>query len=121
MLTSCLEENTNHLYPVDGDIKFYASVRNTATKTAYGDIEIDDNGNTSQVVNWIHGDQITVFGVGCGIDQADYAVSVNTVDDGGNTVVNKQNYANSLDKVGNAGVQWGNLLKTDFYAVYPSA
>ena len=118
MLTSCLEENTNHLYPVEGDIKFYASVKNTRTKTAYGDIAEDGK---SQAVNWVHNDQITVFGVGCGIDQADYAVSVNTVDDGGNTVVNKQNYANSLDKVGNAGVQWGNLLKTDFYAVYPSA
>lgn len=117
MLTSCLEENTNHLYPVEGDIKFYASVKNTRTKTAYGDIAEDGK---SQAVNWVHNDQITVYGACCGIDQADYAVSVNTVDGDGNTIVNSQNYANSLDKVGSAGVQWGNVLTTDFYAVYPS-
>ena len=118
-MTSCVEENfKGNLTIVDGEVSFTASLRKThMTKTSYGDIGTDNK----QEVFWVHGDEITVYGADCNIPQANYAVSVANPDSEGNLVINKeQNYATGLDKTTPYGVQWGNVVKTDYYAVYPS-
>lgn len=118
-MTSCVEENfKGNLTIVDGEVSFTASLRKPhMTKTSYGDIGTDNK----QEVFWVHGDEITVYGADCNISQANYAVSVANPDSEGNLVVNKeQNYATELNKTTTYGVQWGNVVKTDYYAVYPS-
>lgn len=126
MMTSCVEESFNQPNaPVDADVNFTARVsKGPATRTVYGDIV----GNM-QNVYWVHGDKVSVFGAKCGISQAEYSVGTVKVDDtntpilddtGNETPVENQNYANYLTKTGSAGVQWGNVAQTDFYAVYPS-
>lgn len=120
LMTSCVEENFRHeLIPGEGEVDFTASVGNDATtKTFYGGINTT-TGN--EKVYWVHDDQITVFGAGCGNRaQANYKVSVNTTDADGNVTKPQQTYANELNKAGDYGVQWGDVAKTDFYAVYPS-
>lgn len=120
IMSSCVEENfKGNFSKVEGEVSFRASVSKTpATKTVYGNLNED---GSKQEVFWTHNDQITVFGANCYIPQADYAVSVSSVDAEGNTVINKtQNYASALNKTGSYGVQWGNVAQTDFYAVYPA-
>ena len=119
-MSSCVEENfKGNFSKAEGEVSFRASVSKTpATKTLYGNLNED---GSKQEVFWTHNDQITVFGANCYIPQADYAVSVSSVDAEGNTVINKtQNYASALNKTGSYGVQWGNVAQTDFYAVYPA-
>ena len=120
IMSSCVEENfKGNFSKAEGEVSFRASVSKTpATKTVYGNLNED---GSKQEVFWTHNDQITVFGANCYIPQADYAVSVSSVDAEGNTVINKtQNYASALNKTGSYGVQWGNVAQTDFYAVYPA-
>lgn len=123
-MASCVEENFEMPSPLSGeDVLFSASVANRETKTIYG---IDTTSTVNGVsvpaikVNWVHGDEIAVYGASCvtGRQQANY--SVNTINpnkpEAGAQV---QNYAYSLDKVGDYGVQWG-TTESDFYAIYPS-
>ena len=120
LMTSCVEENFRHeLIPGEGEVCFKASVgTNATTKTFYGGI---NTATGNEKVYWVHDDQITVFGAGCGNRaQANYKVSVNTTDANGNVTKPQQTYANELNKAGDYGVQWGDVAKTDFYAVYPS-
>ena len=119
-MTSCVEEIFKHeLVAGEGEVNFAASVVNSSkTRTIYGGIN-ELTGN--EKVFWVHGDQITVFGAGCGNRaQADYKVSVNTTNADGTVLKPQQTYANDLVKVGDYGVQWGDVAQTDFYAIYPS-
>ena len=115
VITSCVDANFNwEPAVIDGEVSFRASVRNSAaTKTSYGDIADD-----KQEVFWVHGDEITVFGAECAVQQANYAVSVANPTTG--EINKEQNYASKLDKTTPAGVQWGSVVQTDYYAVYPS-
>ena len=110
LLVSCTDEQVNEISPFNGqDVKFSASLSsNNNSRTLYGD-EAADAGSIR--VNWVHGDNITVYGTTCNVKQANY-----TVDTGESAGMN---YALNLNKTGAAGVQWGNEA-SDFYAVYPA-
>jgi len=110
MAASCTEKQDNVIPTPGKDVSFSANLEGNKTRTVYG----APNGD-ALIVNWVEGDKIKVYGTTCsqGRQLAEY--SVNTA---GET---KQNYATSLDKTGDAGVQWGNEATSDFYAVYPSS
>lgn len=110
LLVSCTDEQVNEISPFNGqDVKFSASLSsNNNSRTLYGD-EAADAGSIR--VNWVHGDNITVYGTTCNVKQANY-----TVDTGESAGMN---YALNLNKTGAAGVQWGNEA-SDFYAIYPA-
>lgn len=82
-----------------------------ATKTVYG----EENTETKTFpIYWVNGDKVRVASPQCmsGRNTAEYAVAVTE---------EKQNYATSLTKTGDAGVQWGDAETADFYSIYPSS
>ena len=82
-----------------------------ATKTVYG----EENTKTKEFpIYWVNGDKVRVASPQCmsGRNTAEYAVAVD-----GST----QNYATSLTKTGDTGVQWGDAATADFYSIYPSS
>ena len=117
LMTSCLDERFENVTPTPGKEVLFSAYSNSGvcTKTNYGGLidtdadEIDDHA----IVNWVHGDYVTVYGESCSIKQAKYSVNTNNA--------TNLNYAISLDKTANAGVQWGEDGVSDFYAVYPSS
>lgn len=115
LLISCTDEQVNNVSPYNGqEVKFSVNLgANNSSRTLYGDEATD---GSSVRVNWVHGDNVTVFGTTCAVKQANY--SVNTKDEKGN-IQSGLNYATSLDKTGANGVQWGNEA-SDFYAIYPA-
>lgn len=115
LLISCTDEQVNNVSPYNGqEVKFSVNLgANNSSRTLYGDEATD---GSSVRVNWVHGDNVTVFGTTCAVKQANY--SVNTKDENGN-IQSGLNYATSLDKTGANGVQWGNEA-SDFYAIYPA-
>lgn len=84
------------------------------TKTVYGDEIADENGDNSRFpIYWVNGDLVKVASPQCmsGRNSAEYSVAV---------VSETQNYATSLTKTGEVGIQWGEAEKADFYSIYPS-
>lgn len=111
-LVACNQENMpERPTPTPGaEVKFGASLNKTdVTRTIYG----EENSNAFPIY-WVKGDKVLVTSPQClnGRNTAQYEVSV---DDNAT-----QNYANSLDKTGAAGVQWGKEDFADFYSVYPA-
>ena len=80
-----------------------------ATKTVYG-----KETSTGFPIYWVNGDNVRVASPQCmsGRNTAVYEVAVD-----GNT----QNYATSLTKTGDTGVQWGDAATADFYSIYPAS
>ena len=80
-----------------------------ATKTVYG-----DETSSGFPIYWVNGDNVRVASPQCmsGRNTAVYEVAVD-----GNT----QNYATSLTKTGDTGVQWGDAATADFYSIYPAS
>ena len=117
VMGSCAKEENNIVKPTPGDeVRFSGKLSaGTQTKTAYG-----EETATGIKVNWKNGDKVLVYGTNClaGREMAEY--NVTNADAEGNEVL--QNFANSLDKTGDFGVQWGmdGAKKCDFYSVYPS-
>lgn len=117
VMGSCAKEENNIVKPTPGDeVRFSGKLSaGTQTKTAYG-----EETATGIKVNWKNGDKVLVYGTNClaGREMAEY--NVTNADAEGNEVL--QNFANSLDKTGDFGVQWGmdGTEKCDFYSVYPS-
>ena len=98
--------------PISGQDVLFTSTMGEASRTLYAD-EYD---NKSQAVKWVDGDLISVYGVDCGLKQADYKVTGASGTENGTPYY----YAASLDKTAESGVQWGDAPTSDFYAVYPS-
>ena len=117
ILGSCVKEELKQVTPAPGkEVRFSGNLgNNSTTRTAYG-----EETATGIKVNWKNGDKVLVYGTNCvsGRDCAEYKVT--NADADGNEVL--QNFANSLDKTGEFGVQWGmdGTEKCDFYSVYPS-
>ena len=117
ILGSCVKEELKQVTPAPGkEVRFSGKLgNNSTTRTAYGE-------ETAKgiKVNWKNGDKVLVYGTNCvsGRDCAEYKVT--NADADGNEVL--QNFANSLDKTAEFGVQWGmdGTEKCDFYSVYPS-
>ena len=82
-----------------------------STKTLYG----EENTKTNRFpIYWVNGDKVRVASPQCmsGRNTAEYEVAVESA---------TQNYATSLTKTGDTGVQWGDAEKADFYSIYPSS
>ena len=77
------------------------------TKTVYG----EETSNRFPIY-WVNGDLVKVASPQCmnGRNSAEYSVAVEK---------DNQNYATSLTKTGEVGVQWGEE-DADFYSIYPS-
>lgn len=108
---SCQEEQETRPNPTPGqNVQFGVSInKDSQTRTVYGD---KDNNNNAFPIYWLKGDQVIVASPQCAIQQGIYQVP----DEADN-----RDYADVLDMVGNAGVQWGEGDKADFYSVYPAA
>lgn len=111
-LVACNQENMpERPTPTPGaEVKFGVSLNKTdVTRTIYG-----KENNNAFPIYWVQGDKVLVTSPQClnGRNTAQYKVSVK--DD------TPQNYASSLDKTGEVGVQWGQNPTADFYSVYPA-
>ena len=109
---SCTETQDNVIPTPGKDVSFSANLDGNKTRTVYG---VETEQGDSIKVNWVEGDKIKVYGTTCsqGRQLAEYSVNTAGATD--------QNYATSLDKTGDTGVQWGQEATSDFYAVYPSS
>lgn len=108
--TGCKDDNFGPEPAKPGeDVQFSASL--PGTRTIY-----DGETSTGLGISWLKGDKVAVASPQCadgGFTNGLYDVNIGTAD--------KQNYANSLDMVGDHGVQWGNATTGyNFYAVYPA-
>lgn len=115
-LVACNQENMpERPTPTPGaEVKFGVSLNKTdVTRTIYGEEHTVKNENFFPIY-WVDGDKVLVTSPQClnGRNTAQYKVSVK--DD------TPQNYASSLDKTGEVGVQWGQNPTADFYSVYPA-
>ncbi|MDD5951177.1 MAG: hypothetical protein PUC53_04815 [Bacteroidales bacterium] len=79
------------------------------TKTVYG-----EETKTGFPIYWVNGDKVRVASPQClsGRNTAEYQIAV---------VGDTQNYATSMTKTGDTGVQWGDAETADFYSIYPSS
>ena len=79
------------------------------TKTVYG-----EETSTGFPIYWVNGDKVRVASPQClsGRNSAEYQIAVAKAD---------QNYATSMTKTGDTGVQWGDAETADFYSIYPSS
>lgn len=113
-LVACNQENMpERPTPTPGaEVKFGVSLNKTdVTRTIYGE---ENTVKHTFPIYWVNGDKVLVTSPQClnGRNTAQYKVSV--------PPDKQQNYANSLDKTGAVGVQWGKADKADFYSVYPA-
>lgn len=113
---SCINEQNLDVTPTPGkEVKFAADMNSGAvTKTLYG---ADTHPNPIKV-KWVDGDKVKVFGTTCAVTTADYEVAAS----GTNTPNSDDglNVAETLNRIGEVGVQWGTDPTSDFVAVYPS-
>lgn len=88
------------------EVQFDATL--PGTRTIYG-----EETTTGFPVYWVNGDKVKVASPQCmsGRNNAEYQVNVETA---------TQNYATSLTRTGDYGVQWGSADVADFYSIYPS-
>lgn len=109
LLAACAKEKKDIQMTPGEEVHFAANLNSTSTKTIYGDET--ENGFK---VNWVNKDKVLVYGTNClaGRDLAEYQVSVESA---------IQNFATSMDKTGDCGIQWGDEASSDFYSVYPSS
>lgn len=110
LLTSCSQEELMVVEkPVAGEeVHFGMSLdENTVTRTIYG-----EESNDKFPIYWENGDEVKIVSPHClaGRNQAGYRVAVST---------DNSNAAQSLTKIGNVGIQWGNTETANFYSVYP--
>ena len=92
-----------------GDEVVFGAALPGNTKTVYG-----NETSTGFPIYWVNGDKVRVASPQClsGRNSAIYQIAVD-----GNT----QNYATSMTKTGEYGVQWGDADPADFYSIYPSS
>lgn len=108
--SACSEElNPNEINKANpGDEVQFGAALPGVTKTIYG-----DETGTGFPIYWVNDDKVQVASPQCqsGRNNAEYSIGVNGAG---------QNYATSMTKTGEYGVQWGNTDKADFYSVYPA-
>lgn len=113
LVYGCQEDEGTSIQPTPGEeVKFGGRLdANPMTRTIYG----ESDGNSFPIY-WVNGDQVLVASPECannnGIGSATYAISVEN---------EEQNYATSMDKTGDAGVQWGDNATANFYSIYPAS
>ena len=122
---ACVEENfePNNGYDTTpgNDIVFTATAQmdNVDTKTVYGGTaDTDKDGNLDKIdINWAQGDRIQIASLeAAGEQNAEYAVGFDAKDND----YTGSHSATSLNKTGDAALQWSSSNHYDFYAMYPS-
>lgn len=108
---SCKEE-LNPDKPINanpGDEVVFGAALPGKTKTVYG-----EETSTGFPIYWVNGDKVRVASPQClsGRNSAEYQIEVAST---------TQNYATSMTKIGEAGVQWGDAETANFYSIYPSS
>lgn len=110
LAVACKEELNpdNPIKANPGDEVQFGAALPGKTKTVYG-----DETSTGFPIYWVNGDKVKVASPQCmsGRNSAEYSVAV------GN---DPQNYATSLNKTGEVGIQWGDAESAVFYSIYPS-
>ena len=111
---SCKEE-LNPDKPINanpGDEVVFGAALPGKTKTVYG-----EETSSGFPIYWVNGDKVRVASPQCmsGRNSAEYQIAVEEKDG------KKQNYASSMTKTGDTGVQWGDAETADFYSIYPSS
>lgn len=113
-LASCSESDvTDRPEPTPGaEVRFGVSLDKSGTRTIYGE-EYGEENSKKIPIYWVQDDQVLVNSAQCltGRQTGTYKISVDT---------KNQNFASSMTKVGDAGVQWGNSVTANFYSVYPA-
>ena len=91
-----------------GDEVVFGAALPGNTKTVYG-----EETSTGFPIYWVNGDKVRVASPQClsGRNSAEYQIAAGA----------NQNYATSMTKTGDVGVQWGDADKADFYSIYPSS
>lgn len=113
LICSCQEDERASIQPTPGEeVQFGGTLdANASTRTIYG-----EEGTNGFPIYWVNGDQVLVASPECansnGIGSATYEISVEN---------EQQNYATSMDKTGEAGVQWGSSSTANFYSIYPAS
>ena len=132
LLGSCQEDSLLQSEgPLSGnEIRFGATAHfkngnSSTTRTEYGDIVKDENGNGFIEVRWSNGDRIDIACPStAGTNCAEYVVSGfdhGTDENGNNQSGAQSSTATTLTKTGDAGLQWGSSEDNyTFYSVYPS-
>ena len=94
---------------VGDEVQFGLSLSNLDTRTVYG-----EETGTGFPIYWVNGDKVRVASPQClsGRNSAEYQIAV---------AGEEQNYASSMTKTGDVGVQWGDAATADFYSIYPSS
>ena len=89
------------------EVRFTMALPGADTRTIYG-----EETSTGFPVYWVNGDKVRVASPQCmaGRNNAEYSISAGE----------KQNYATSMTKTGEYGVQWGTADEATFYSIYPS-
>ena len=92
-----------------GDEVVFGAALPGNTKTVYG-----EETSTGFPIYWVNGDKVRVASPQClsGRNSAEYQIAVAST---------TQNYATSMTKTGDYGVQWGEAKTADFYSIYPSS
>lgn len=108
---SCKEE-LNPDKPINanpGDEVVFGAALPGKTKTVYG-----EETSTGFPIYWVNGDKVRVASPQCmsGRNTAEYQIAVAST---------TQNFATSMTKTEDAGVQWGDAKTADFYSIYPSS
>lgn len=113
-LASCSESDvTDRPEPTPGaEVRFGVSLDKSGTRTIYGE-EYGEENSKKIPIYWVQDDKVLVNSAQCliGRQTGTYKISVDT---------KNQNFASSMTKVGDAGVQWGNSETANFYSVYPA-
>ena len=110
LLAACSDEENPTIPAQPGDeVSFVARLDGKGTRTIYGD-SID---NKTYPVYWQNGDEVQVASPQCasGRNTGLYKVHVEKA----------QNYAESLVRQGNVGIQWGTDEQAKFYSIYPAS
>ena len=91
------------------EVRFTMALPGADTRTVYG-----EETSTGFPIYWVNGDKVRVASPQClsGRNSAEYQIAVEGA---------TQNYATSMTKTGDTGVQWGDAATADFYSIYPSS
>lgn len=108
---ACQDDEVAKPTPTPGEAVQFGSVlgQNSTTRTIYG--PEDEAGHVFPIL-WLKGDQVVVASPQCGVKQSTYQVP---------DEADMQNYADPLNGLGEANVQWGNTETADFYSIYPAS
>lgn len=104
------EDQAGVVQPTPGEeVQFGVALeQNADTRTIYG-----EEAGGAFPIYWVNGDEVIISSPECaeGRKSATYKVKVDS---------ETQNYASSLTKTGEAGLQWGSSATANFYSVYPA-